>query len=609
MARNLRNRVNIAMRAAKAEYIKDQLEYNQENPKKFWNLINKEILPGEKENIFNFKKGENGKLYEQDELPDLINNYFADIGPTLAQKIPNTADGINIKGAANQEVLELRDFTLDELLKLIKKISIYKSSGIPTLSTRFFRDTMLFIPHIFLHIYNRIKSTGLFPNSWKLATVIPLPKCNKPKDASELRPVSLLPIVGKVLEKLIHVQMSMFLENTMFLSPNQHGFRKEHSTSSASSRFIDDIALGLDKGKFTLAVFLDIKKAFDTIDHVILIQKLRHAGCGERLISLLTDYLMDRKQSVLYNGMRSSVRKLETGVPQGSTLGPLLFLLYVNDLSTIFDNTKCMMFADDTVLYQSHLNVHDLYYEVQDSLDRMNSWCAENQITLNRKKCEYVHFNYRKIMNLDYSLKLGEVTLDKVGQYKYLGTIIDEKLNGEAQYNNVIRILSARKLTFSKIRFLIDLKTAERLFKTTIQPIFDYNDFFYNMLNNEKQEKLQTMQNRFLRLVYNNVNMSTNDMHVAMGTGKLANRRELHLCGLMYRRSNDFEYIDKRDLHTRQFDKVVLKVPDVQLTKSFNVPIFKGANLWNRLPRHVQLSPTYKEFKYRYKNHRQVHPQ
>ena len=273
---------------------------------------------------------------------------------------------------------------MEELTKIINNISIHKSSGIPDLSTRFLRDTLLYIPNAFLHIYiyNRVRVTAIFPGTWKIATVIPLPKCSNPTELSELRPVSLLPLVGKLLENLIHLQLSEFLENSKLLPKNQHGFRKGFSTTSAASTFIDDIVLGLDKGHFTLAVFLDIKKAFDTIYHKIIIQKLEYAGVGARTLSLIANYLDRRKQCVLYNGIRPDVKKLYTGVPQGSTLGLLLFLIYVNDLPNVFANTKCMMFADDTVLYQSHPNINELYNQIQLSLNKMYSWCQANIIKL-----------------------------------------------------------------------------------------------------------------------------------------------------------------------------------------------------------------------------------
>ena len=260
-------------------------------------------------------------------MPNLINDYFSGIGPLLASKIPQRPNVIQIAGVANREGLELGEFHYEELLKCVKEISIYKSSGIINLSTRFFKDTMLCIPNVFLHLYNLVRDTSIFPNDWKKATVVPLPKCNNPSDPSELRPVSLLPILGKIIEKLIHGQMSMFFEISQFLSQYQHGFRKGFSTTSATAKFLDEIAMGLDNGNYTIAVFLDIKKAFDTIDHRIIIEKLKHAGIGPRTLSLFSNYLQGWKQGVLYDGLRSNIRPLLTGVPQGSTLGPLLFLI------------------------------------------------------------------------------------------------------------------------------------------------------------------------------------------------------------------------------------------------------------------------------------------
>ena len=248
------------MRSAKAEYIKEQLNYNRDNPKKFWNLINTEIIPDDKGKVFNFKNEENDTLYGQNQLPNLINDYFSGIRPLLASKIPQRSNVIQIAGVANREGFELGEFHYEELLKCVKEISIYKSSGIINLSTRFFKDTMLCIPNVFLHLYNIVRDTSVFPNDWKIATVVPLPKCNNPSNPSELRPVSLLPIVGKIIEKLIHGQMSMFFENSQFLSQYQHGFRRDFSTTSATAKFLDEIAMGLDNGNYAIAVFLDIKK-------------------------------------------------------------------------------------------------------------------------------------------------------------------------------------------------------------------------------------------------------------------------------------------------------------------------------------------------------------
>ena len=154
-----------------------------------------------------------GSIYHQDEIPNLINNHFSEIGPKLASEIISVPDGDPIIGHPNPNIFELEEFTLPDLLTDVKNISIYKSSGLKDMSTRFFKDVMLYIPHVFLHLYNIVRLSAVFPNCWKIATVIPLPKTNDPKKPSELRPILLLPIVGKILEKLIHKHISSFLKN------------------------------------------------------------------------------------------------------------------------------------------------------------------------------------------------------------------------------------------------------------------------------------------------------------------------------------------------------------------------------------------------------------
>ena len=259
------------------------------------------------------------------------------------------------------------------------------------------------------------------------------------------------------------------------------------------------------------------------------------------------------------------------------------------------------MFADDTVLYHHHTSSIILAQELQSDLDSVYNWCHKNYITLNITKSQYVQFGYRKLVGDDTLYRMGDTVLQSVDSYKYLFTIIDSKLNGEAQYSKVMQTLSGKKITFSKIRHLMDTETAILIFKATIQPIFDYNDFFYDMLNFEKRQKLQSMQNRFLRIIFRNENLHTEEMHARVNVGKLYSRRELHLCGQMYKRSRIPKYIDNRGLATRQFDKIVLKIPDVTLTKTFKSPIYKGSQLWNALPHYIQNCSTYKDFKYQYK--------
>ena len=205
------------------------------------------------------------------------------------------------------------------------------------------------------------------------------------------------------------------------------------------------------------------------------------------------------------------------------------------------------------------------------------------------------------INNDETPLKLGNKDIAMTESYRYLGTAIDRKLNCHAQYNSIIKKLSVKKISFSKIRYLLNTESAVSLYKACIQPLFDYNDFYYLFLSQRLCKKLQSMQYRFLRIVFIGDNYSRVEMLQRVGIENLDIRRKVHLAGLMYKRSCDPEYIDEGHLPTRQFDKKVLKVPDVVLTKTFKSPMYMGSTIWNALPRDIQDAKSYKTFKYLYK--------
>ena len=603
MARTHRNNVNKAIRNAKSMYIKDELTRNRSDPKKFWRSIHNNILPNKSANVLNLLDPQSNMPLDSSEIPYKINEYFSEIGPKLAGILPAVDLAYFDVGNENEhgrpgDTFEVELTNIDIVINHNKEISVYKSSGISDLGSRLLKDVFLYIPDILLDIFNKVIISRTFPDDWKIATVIPLPKVNNPKTPSELRPISLLPIIGKIMEKIIHNQLKKYLEENNMLTAQQHGFRKNHSTQSACAKFIDDIMLHLDGGDRTVAVFLDIKKAFDTLNHNILLKKIEKLLVGPNTVALLRDYLDNRQQCVLYNNVVSSKLSLSTGVPQGSTLGPLLFLIYINDLPDVLLYSDCILFADDTVLYLGESEQGILYPEIQLDLDAVNAWCNNNQITLNQAKTEYIQFSYRKTQYVpEIPLKLGNKNISKTDSYKYLGTVIDSKLNCQSQYNNLIKKLSVKKTSFSKT------DSAIALYKACIQPLFDYNDFYYMLLSQKLRGKLQSMQHRLLRIVFKGSDYDSKCMLDKVGVEKLELRRQIHMAGLMYKRAQFPEYLDNRQLPTRQFDKKVLKIPDVDLTKTFKSPIYLGSTLWNALPIEIQSSDSYKKFKYQCKQY------
>ena len=233
--------------------------------------------------------------------------------------------------------------------------------------------------------------------------------------------MALLPIPGKIVEKVVHKQMINFLEEHKYLDPKQNGFRSKHSTEETIFDFTSDLTIAKNKKLDSLAIFVEFKKAFDTVNHKILSNKLRSYNFGDSSMKWIDSYLNQRKQSTLLNNYKSNLKNVTCGVPQGSILGPLLFLVYVNDLSTIIKHSKVLLYADDTVLY------------------RQINWCRVNKLTINTSKTKAMYFPSISNYHTQPTLKLNGIELQTVKSYKYLGVEVDSELTSKAQLANTYK--------------------------------------------------------------------------------------------------------------------------------------------------------------------------
>ena len=310
------------------------------------------ILPKKKSNGGKIwlKNGMDGEEVEERETADFINTFFTNIGPELAQKHnePWTYYGLD-----SQETIPGITTNQEEVTKLCKEINNMKSLGIDLLSLRICKDAFIVLTDKLVHLFNCSLGSATFPTKWKTAKVVPLFKGGDKNDVGSYRPVSLLPIPGKLLEKIVHNRITTFFDTQNYFSEHQGGFRKGHSTVATIADLTDDLFDQVNKGMTTIAAFIDLKKAFDTVNLGILIQKLERAGIKGGVLNWCRNYLSGRMQYTVANGLTSRQLKVTCGVPQGSVLGPLFFLVYVNDLQYVLDDCKLKLFADDTVLYQT----------------------------------------------------------------------------------------------------------------------------------------------------------------------------------------------------------------------------------------------------------------
>ena len=310
---------------------------------------------------------------------------------------------------------------------IVKTINVAKSSGLDSVNSLVIKTAFkILLPEV-TQMFNLSIQAMLYPNSWKKATVVPIPKVGNLSRVQNYRPISLLPLPGKVMEKLIHKQLSTHLETQGLLTEIQHGFRKERSTVHSVAQVTNFISKKMDSKIPTLAAFIDFRKAFDCVQHTVLLDKLKQLNVKYELQDWVRNYLLERKQRVLANGTYSSFQHITQGVPQGSVLGPLLYIIYANDLVKTVKHCKIAMYADDTVIYTANTDFETSVVDLQTDMNSLANWCESNGLTVNTEKTKLMLFGSKHLLNKLplFEIKFNDTVLQTVGSY--LGVTLDSQ--------------------------------------------------------------------------------------------------------------------------------------------------------------------------------------
>ena len=332
---------------------------------------------------------------------------------------------------------------------------------------------------ILTDLFNLFLEKGRIPDEWKVAYVTPIYKGKGPKsELNNYRPISVISPVAKVFETLVASNIRSYLDSRNVLSESQYGFRVGRSCELALNTMVDDWRDVLDLDNRLVAIFLDLSKAFDTVDHKLLLKKLFFYNFDFSVIELMRNYLSDRYIRVNINGQLSKNEKLSVGVPQGSVLGPLLFIVFINDLAYLPLKSKLLLFADDTTAYMSGSNISSLLSELSDDLARIKEWLSHNRLVLNLSKTHAMFFKNKNgnAQNSDcsLSLKCGDVNIEFVEETKLLGVILDCRLKFSSHINHLCKKANAKAFLIKKSLYLFPLNFRTLLFKLFIVPHFDY---------------------------------------------------------------------------------------------------------------------------------------
>ena len=272
--------------------------------------------------------------------------------------------------------------TTEEIVDIVSNLKNSSSSGYDNIPTKLIKYCKVELAPVLAHINNQSLVDGIFPTNLKIAKIVPIFKNGNASTVSNYRPISILSVFSKVFEKIVHARLEKYLFENAILHNNQFGFRSKLSTCMALLELVDKLTASVDAGEITVGLFIDLAKAFDTVDHSILLSKLQHYGIRGTALQWFRSYLSDRKQCVTIDGHESGLASIKCGVPQGSILGPVLFLLYTNDLCYVSKILQCVMFADDTNMFLTGKSIDVIEKQFSSELVVINEWFMANRLSL-----------------------------------------------------------------------------------------------------------------------------------------------------------------------------------------------------------------------------------
>ena len=577
----------------------------------FWQ-ITKKILNGNKmkpcQSIF---KQNDSVITDGNLISEYFNNFYVNVGPSTAAKIPpsTTSPSIYLKGNYSDSFYAA-PVTSQELEKLLLDLN-NSACGWDGFEAKVIKNSYKEILEPFLHICNLSLTSGVFPRQLKIAKVVPLFKAGDPMFFSNYRPVSILPILSKILERIMYKRLLEYIEKLHILNNFQFGFRKNHSAAMALICLIDKISKAIEKGEFVLGLFLDFSKAFDTVNFEILLSKLSHYGIRGTQLNWFNSYLSDRSQFVSYNGCNSSKKTVVCGVPQGSILGPLLFLLYVNDLGYVSELIFNVMFADDTNMFMSGLNVDELATDFNCELQKVNKWIQTNKLALNIDKTNFILFRGKRLIQSTPRVFIDDKEIKQINKSKFLGVILDDCLSWIQHIDHIAKKMSKSIGILARLSKYLDSKTLVNMYYAFVYPYLHYCNEVWGHAYASHQNRLYILQKRAIRIIskFNSRLQHTAPLFMKFGILRLVDINKYIVGQFMFRvyhqslpniinnlftvNSSVYEY------NTRLRD--AFHVPRVRSNMTKMTIGYKGVTLWNSICKQLNITCHLLTFKGRLK--------
>ncbi len=599
-----RNKVKNMVRNAKRAYF-NKLINNQKNTSTIWRALN----------AFT-KKSSTHTDIPNHITADMFNEHFLSIAEKLtASNIPRDPkytcphklfEFCQQKNKTG-DIFNIPHMGIHEVEQYIKNMQNKTSSGPDNISSNILKLSLPYIVESLTYIYNLCISQNTFPTQLKQAKVIPIPKTKDRNNLHNYRPISLLSFLSKPLEKHVHKHLTDFMEKHSLFHPLQSGFRRNHSCSTALANMTNSWISAANCTNLSGVVFLDLTKAFDLIDHNILLHKLHIYLKNSPALPFFQSYLMNRVQRVYAHSSFSPEGKVSYGVPQGSVLGPILFCIYINDLPLHItsDAVNCHMLADDTTLSTSGKNICDITNPLQLSISEISKWCDENNMQINPTKSKSMILATRQkhqLSNLSLDLSLNNTPVEQVSDHRILGLCVDKNLRWDVHTDYVCKKVSKNVFLFHKLSTIINLEAKHLFYNAHIKSHIDYASIVWDGCSEHLLKRLNSLQRRAVKLVVPDSSLTTDEKLKQAGILSLKNQftynKTLQIFKIIQGHAphyliNLFHTSQTRYVNSRH--NLHLPMPRLDIFKTSIT--YSGAYLWNNLPSSIKACTTLSNFK------------
>ena len=602
--RSLRNNVTSMIRKAKSSFYTTQIHNATGNAHRMWKIL-KQTLPSKTSS------------HRPTEISATdFNDYFSHIGTNLTNdfgelKMPN----FETKSPTEKfEFLQINaDFVFHELIRL----PLHSKQDLLNFDSKLLRLAAPIIAPILTHLFNLSLFHGTLPNDWKLARITPIYKGKGDNtDPSNFRPISIVSTITKIIEKFVKCQLVNYFNLNNLFSPNQFAYLKNHSTQTALHSIIDKCITNIDSGNVNIIAFLDLSKGFDVLNKDILLYKLQKYGIDKTNLAWFNSYLSNRQQYVCNGQDISDFQTINIGVPQGTILGPILFLVYTNDLTNNLENCFSVVYADDTSIGKSGQLASDLEANMNQSLSIASEWFINNRLIVNTNKSNYMIIGSRtKVQSLkdNISISINNNQLQSCDCSKLLGIHIDSHLSFDQHVCYLVSKISPKIGLIHRLRQFLPIKALNQVYLTTIQTLFDYGLTVFGSTSQKNLKLLQRLQNRCARAVTGifDYTSSVSALIKILGWMNISQRHSYFISCLVFKSlngnvpvsiSNNFSYVRDRHSHsTRNADNSLLTIPRPNSSLYKRSLAYNGAVTWNKLPLTVRSSSSLHSFKHNYK--------